>query len=544
MPPTRALGPGLALALLLPALAVPALPSGIAAWQPGRNDFLIPMSDGAVIDATMVVPAGTPPDARLPALVAIHGYGGSKAVGDAALAASRGYVGFAYSTRGFGKSTGQMDVVGPRSIQDLKELVAWLKANGPVDAARVGVFGCSYGGGHSVLVATHPDAGVAAVAPCVPWTDLGRALRPNGAFKLSYAAGFYATGNGLVQSGDQPVPLQAGPLTLSRRQLYDTYEPEVHVGFAALVADVGQGSVDQFFRERSAALRVANIRIPIFVILGLNDDLFPGDQGLPFFSLIPTAEKKLYLGFVGHPRANPDRDSPEAKYVEGLVFQFFDHYLKGSALKPFDPARPIEVARTPWDGSTIQIAEWPAGETGQAYALNADGSLGSVAGAAGLAAVSNTLVAGMPDDPVLPLVSPSFQQAPPGTPADTLAFRSAVLSLPVELLGTPRAELQVRSAGASFQVAVKVFDVAPDGKATLVTRGIYRVKDNIPGVEQRLIFDLQPYRYTFEAGHRVEVRVAASDFPAYMPERGPFTVLLSLGQGGSLIRLPLGAPLP
>lgn len=522
---------------LLTSLAPPGATGPAVSWQPGRNDYTIAMSDNASIDATLWVPSGTAPDAKLPAIIVIHGYGGSKEVSWARRAAERGYVGFAYSTRGFGQSTGQMDVAGPRSIQDLKELVVWLKANGPVDPARVGVTGASYGGGHSFQIATHPDAGVATVVPIVGWTDLGQALRPNGVFKFSYTTGYYVGGNGLVQSGNQPVPLSVGGIKVSRRQLYDTYALEVHGGYAGLVAGVGQGTYEQYFRERSAALGVDNIRIPIFVIQGLSDDLFPADQVLPFFQLIPTAEKKLYLGFVGHPRASGSGPEVDAAFQQ--VYRWFDHYLKGLGAKPFDPARPIEVASTPWDGTTLQLGmhDWPGGSSGQPWALNADGSLGPPA-APGVGAVSNTWVAGVHDDAVITPAVPALRELPNSTPADTLAFTSAPLAQPMEMLGTPRAELRLRATSPSFQVAVKVFDQGPSG-SVMVTRGIWGVDDNVPGGGTRVIFDLQPYRHTFQAGHQIEVRVAASDFPMYLPEKNPFTLVLDLGEGGSLVRLPL-----
>jgi ABC-2 type transport system ATP-binding protein len=526
----------LVLPLLLASLAPLALGPAPQGWQPGRNDYRITMADGTVIDATMVVPAGTAQDARLPAVVVIHGYGGSKDVGSATDAARRGYVGFAYSTRGFGQSTGQMDVAGPRSLQDLKDLVVWLKQNGPVDAAHVGVFGCSYGGGHALQLATMPDAGVATVVPCVPWSDLEQALRPNHAFKLSYTAGFYATGDGLVQSGCQPMCLSVGGVDLGRRALYDTYDPQVHLGFASMLTGIGQGSAEQFFRERSAVYNVQNIRIPVFIVQGLSDDLFPASQALPFFDLIPTPEKKLYLGFVGHPRASGS--GPEADYVRAEAYQWFDHFLKGIGPDPVDPAHPIEVGQQPWTGATLHLARWPAPADAQRFALNGDGSLGS-AGPAALGAVANDGIAGLQDDPVLPVVASVPPEVPDGTAADTLTFDTAPLAGDTELLGTPRADLQLTSTGTEYQVAAKVFDVAPDGSAQLVTRGIWDVPDNVPGIAQHVFFDLQPYRHTFPAGHRVEVRIAASDAPAYEPVRGAFVNLLALGAGGSSVLLPL-----
>jgi ABC-2 type transport system ATP-binding protein len=534
----RRAAPLLGLLLLLAALAPLAMPAPGQDWVVGRSDHRIAMSDGAVIDATLWVPQGTPAGAQLPAIVVIHGYGGSKDVGSARDAAQRGYVGFAYSTRGFGQSTGQMDVVGPRSIQDLKELVAWLKVHGPVAPDKVGVTGCSYGGGHSFQIATHPDAGIATAVPCVGWTDLGLALRPNGAFKFSYTAGFYATGNGLVQSGQQPVDLKVGGQQLGRRQLHDTYAPEVHAGFVSLLAGVGEGNVEHWLRERSAALRVGSLQVPVFIVQGMSDDLFPADQVLPFFHLIPHAEKALYLGHIGHPRAVAS--GAEVDHVRGLVWAWFDHYLKGVGPKPFDPALPITVASHPWDGTTLRVARLPDGSEGMPLALNADGTLGAP-GPAGVGALANTWAAGMPDDAAAATVAPALAEAPCCTALDTLVFRGAPLAEATELLGTARAEVALRTtAGHRFQLAVKVFDHDPaTGTSVLVTRNVLAQGDVVPGLPLRVVLDLPPYRHTFPAGHQVEVRLAASDFPAFLPEKAPFALALDLGSGGSVVRLPL-----
>ncbi|MGB0651634.1 MAG: CocE/NonD family hydrolase [Thermoplasmatota archaeon] len=533
--------------LVLPALLmllaagfqmVPAAADGPADawWTEGRNDFFVEMPDGTLLDALMIVPNGTQPGDELPALVAIHGYGGSKDDDTAQLAADNGYVGFAYTTRGFGQSTGLMDVVGPASQQDLVDIVAWLKANGPVVEDAVGVVGASYGGAHSFWAAARPDSGVAAAAPVVGWTDLELALRPNDVFKLSYAMGFYVSGHGLAQSGDDPIEMELFGENIGRRCFCETYDPAVHAALAHQLAGIDSPWMEQIWAERSVRDLAHQITIPTFIIQGLNDDLFPGDQVLEFFEAIPTEHKRLHLGYAGHPRAV--QEGPEVDFLYDEIIAFFDHYLKGAGPSPIDPANPITVSSRPWDGTSFALADWPD-DAGPALSLGADGSLGAAAGADGVVALVPTHVAGIPDDGAATLLFPELSYFPAGTPVDTVSFSTGPLTEATKLLGTPTADLVMTPLGAHVQVAVKVFDVAPDGSADLVTKGILGLRDRLPGVALPTTFDLQPYHHTFAAGNSIEVRVAAGDFPSFQGYPSQSGFVLHMGADGSTVSLPL-----
>lgn len=507
-----------------------------ADWTPGRNDRFVSMSDGVEIDTTTWVPAGTPPGARLPAVIVIHGYGGSKDVSSAREAAERGFVGFAYSTRGFGQSGGEMDIVGPRSIADLKELVRWLPENGPVDPARIAVVGASYGGAHAMQIATDPDAGVATVVAIATFSDLEYGLVPNGVMKLSYPFGFYLSGNGLVQDGNEGVDAEVAGVDLGRRCLCDTYAPEVHRWLAEGALGVGTDDIAAGFAERSAIHRAANVRIPVLLVQGMNDDLFSAEQAIEFFERIPHAQKKMYLGFVGHPRAVAN--GPEVDYALDLSYRWLDHTLRGVGPSPLLDG-PIEVASTPWTGATRSLERWTRGEEGAAFALTAARALDPVAGRPAAHAIANTLAAGAPDDPVAHLVVEPLADAPAGTPVDTRAYRSGPLAEATTILGTPRAELVLTPLASEHMVAVKIFDRAPDGSATLVSRGVHGFRDSLPGATIRVDFDLEPYHYTFEAGHEIEVRIASSDTPLHIPVKSPFATIVHVGEGGSAVRLPI-----
>ena len=167
------LRPALPLALLLitgTAFAVPAAqadrPVGgdrVGAHAPyaiARREVAIAVADPdlqgqpVVLDASLLIPRGAGPFA---ALVINHGYLGSKDDDDelATAQARAGYLVLRYSSRGFGATKGQVDLVGPKEQRDLQTAVAWLNdpRHAPVWVNHIGQYGGSYGGAHALALA-------------------------------------------------------------------------------------------------------------------------------------------------------------------------------------------------------------------------------------------------------------------------------------------------------------------------------------------------------------------------------------------------------
>ena len=132
--------------------------------------------------AWLYVPSGvTSP----PVVILGHGLGGTREMRLDAFAerfAQAGIAALAFTYRHFGDSSGQ-----PRQLLSIKRqladwdaAIAWVKKSHDVDSSRIAVWGSSFGGGHSITVASrHPELR-AAVAQC-PFTDglaSARALGP------------------------------------------------------------------------------------------------------------------------------------------------------------------------------------------------------------------------------------------------------------------------------------------------------------------------------------------------------------------------------
>jgi ABC-2 type transport system ATP-binding protein len=138
---------------------------------------------------------------------------------------------------------------------------------------------------------------------------------------------------------------------------------------------------------------------------------------------------------------------------------------------------------------------------------------------------------------------PDTRFAPP-----TLTYDSAPLAAGLELAGIPSLALQVVSSAvlpkglpagpvAAFQLDPKLYDVAPDGSAKILTRGAFSEPlDGSPATPAHEVnFDAFGFSNRIPAGHRLRVTLSSSDVPYLRPTNNPFAVALL---AGSSIDLP------
>ena len=118
------------------AVTVSTTPVQIPASQP--DDSGAPV----VLDGGVTTPSEGCP---CPGVIINHGFLGkwqdSQRITDQLAAA--GYVVLRYSSRGFGKTPGEVDLMGPKETRDLLDAVDWLNAHPLVTPDRIGQFGGS-----------------------------------------------------------------------------------------------------------------------------------------------------------------------------------------------------------------------------------------------------------------------------------------------------------------------------------------------------------------------------------------------------------------
>ncbi len=136
------------------------------------------ISEGVRLTAEVFAPASAAGGGKLPTIVMCHGWGGLAEYlrPDAVVFAEAGYLVVTFDYRGWGASDGRLVAVGKKPAStgstltaevkeirgvvdpveqttDLMSVIHWTMGDKQCDPARLGLWGCSYGGGHVLYVA-------------------------------------------------------------------------------------------------------------------------------------------------------------------------------------------------------------------------------------------------------------------------------------------------------------------------------------------------------------------------------------------------------
>jgi predicted acyl esterase len=238
--------------------------------------------------------------------------------------------------------------------------------------------------------------------------------------------------------------------------------------------------------------------------------------------------------------------------------EFFDHYLRGKPLRGPEIVywtRQPEIV-VPGNSYAYPNGAWrrheartwpPPGVRPVRYELSANGQAvrsGAASGALPLAPLSI-------DEGNDPVVAAALSATPVGTspiprrlPATDLpgfiaGFTTATVKSPREMSGAARASLTWTPASPDTQLALKVFDRAPDGTLTLLGRGIQGIRGATPGEELQVSVRTDAFSARIPADHSMLAWVSASELGFYKPYLPSFGGTLGAGPGSTLT-LPLG----
>ena len=236
-----------------------------------------------------------------PVVILGHGLGGTREMRLDAYAerfAEAGIAALAFTYRHFGDSGGQ-----PRQLLSIKRqladwdaAIAFVKGRSDLDGARIAVWGSSFGGGHSITVASRHAELKAAVAQC-PFTDglaSTLALGPAAAAKvLPWVAKDYLS----ILRRRQPamIPLAGAPGSLALMNA-----PDALPGYQALLprASTFRNEVAARVAPTIMAYRpgrsVKKIAYPIMFCISDTDTVTPPEETERYARAAPRGEIKHY----------------------------------------------------------------------------------------------------------------------------------------------------------------------------------------------------------------------------------------------------------
>lgn len=492
-------------------------------------------SDAVELDTTLYIPDSATSSTPAPAIIVAHGFGGSKKSvgGVAARLADEGYIALAYSARGFGGSTGTISINAPDfEIADASAMIDLLADRSEVlqDSAgdpRVGIYGRSYGGALTLLTAGYDDR-VDAIAPGSTWNSLVSALFPNnvgappaetpaadpppaddGVFKRLWANTFFESGGGTVPAPGEPA--SSGDCGRFRPDFCSAFLQSAVTGQLT-------PELKSLLDASSPASVLDKITAPTFLTQGEGDSLFPlseADANARGIAANGTPVKIIwYSGGHGAQQAEG-----ENRLQLRELGAWFDYYLRDQGSEP-DATFHFSVLQGAATGNqdqqaSIQEADQYPGLTGGAIGridIPLTGDTQQVLNPAdGVPAALSALPPGIEVDQGQQRNS----QVPTDIPDQTATFDSAVFESDMLFVGAPVVSVRVASPGGSAVLFGKLYDVDPDGQATLLRDLVAPVR--LTGLAttidqaQPIPITLAAIAQTIPAGHVLRVGLASTD---------------------------------
>ncbi len=505
-----------------PACHRPPPPPVVAAAVPGvGSDWTVTSFDGTLLRAHWFpLPGAT---AAHPAPTVLMGPGWSEP-GDTDLSGTgdlfgtvsipdlqrAGYNVLTWDPRGFGKSTGTVEIDSPYyEARDVSRLVDWVatRAGAQLDAPgdpRVGMVGGSYGGGIQWVTAA-TDCRVDAITPTISWHSLLTSLDKSGIAKIGWANVLYAAAAG------------------------DSLDP--HIRSAAAQANA-TGQVDPsdaaWFAARGPGPLVTRVRVPTLVVQGTVDTLFTLDEGILNYRAVRAQGVPVamlwYCG--GHGVCLTRQGDPAA--VERATIGWLDRWVKRQASAAVGP--PVDLVDQ--DGVRYSAANYPvptsavlSGAGHGTLPLVAAGGSGPVAGRRPTT-LSSAALAGIALG-ILPAPARTAVDVPVGSP------RHAGL-----LVGAPVLSLTYRGTASPGARPTRIFaQVVDDSTGLVVGSQVTPVPVVLDGSTHHLRAPLETICQSVRPGQHLTVQLVATTVAYATPRLGGSVDVLR-----ATVALPLAAP--
>lgn len=442
-----------------------------------RVDTTFIMSDGVTISATYTIPGTPAPPGGHPALLLVHGFGGSKRDAPGAFApryADSGYFCLAYSVRGQGRgdaatqSGGTFNwFTGDRELQDTRALIDWLRSRTDVNRERIGVEGISQGA-LTAWGAAVREMPVRCIVPIIAVPHYSNAFTFNGCNSWGLMLLLYA-----ARTLDK---VAMGPFigdTVYNGLFNDNHAQILHL-----------------LEGRDLMDRIATLDLPVYLQCAWHDELISPRDALRAFNAL-RGPRKLMLYPAGHALPT-DGATAETRMLQTL--RFYRRWLKDDTSETvMRPDSAIAIV----DNGTHEM-RWIGTDALDRY--TAPELPGTAPNIRLFLTTGNRLTESEPTDHM-----EVYRNYVKDITNDALAFRSLPMPADIRITGA-RCRLIVNSSASRFQANVSLFDVdSAAGTTTPICRGAYEVR--VPAGETRargpIEYDLAPQLYTVRTGHRV-----------------------------------------
>jgi putative CocE/NonD family hydrolase len=544
-----AFGSALALSFsFIPAhlIAGPAQAPSPPTFEVVLEEAWIPLPDGTRLAADLWRPKDARGRGRFPVLLEYLPYRKTEGRGGRysfyAYFVRRGYVVARVDIRGTGNSEGTLIPHEYSEIEqsDGEHVIAWL-ARQPFSNGNVGMFGISWGGFNAIHMAMRRTPALKAII-AVDATD-----------DLYQDDVHFMDGMIHVDSWEMSQDLANAMPGAPDFRIDDRYFAERFDRPPWMLTYKRHQRDGPFWDRTALKTRYDSIQIPAFLVGGWYDGY---RDSIPRMLEHMKAPVKAIIGAWNH--TYPDEPYPKPGFDwRHEALRWFDQWLKGRDTGIMrEPRLAVYVRDWHPPGPYLEEAPghwryeegWPIARIRERVLYpRGDRSLSESAPAASGEQLRYMPTTGVEaGGPVMWFGDVAPDQRP--TDAFSLVYETPPLEEELEILGLPRAELQVSADAPLAHWFARVNDVAPDGTVTLVANagqnGAHRMsardpKAIEPGVRFPLEIELHFTSWVFPKGHRIRLAVGNAQWPMIWPTPYPMTTTLYLGPEGSRLLLPV-----
>ncbi len=459
--------------------------------------------------------------------------------------AGHGYASVRVDIRGTGDSDGLIaDEYLPQEQQDAVEIIAWLAAQ-PWCDGNAGMSGISWGGFNALQVAALRPPALKAIITLGSTDD-------RYATDVHYMGGCMTKDNAdwgavmFAHVSTPPDPLIVGDrwreMWLAR---LENLRPWV-------IPWLQHQRRDAYWKNGSVCEDFDRIEIPVYAVNGWADNYA---ASIPRLLAGLKGPRKGLIGPWAHNFPQNGRPGPAIGWLQEAL-RWWDHWLKGRDTgimgepmlhawlqESVPPA--VEYAERP--GRWVAEPCWPSPRIqAKPLVLNA-GRLDAEAAAEQPLMLCSPQTTGLSAGEIGRYGSGAEHAADQREDdGGSLLFISPPLAERLEILGGPVVELILASDRPQALVAVRLNDVAPDGRSTRVTYGLLNLSHRDshefvaplePGRRYTVRVPLEPIGHAFPAGHRLAISISNAYWPVAWPS--PERTTLTIMSGSSSLTLPM-----
>jgi predicted acyl esterase len=456
-----------------------------------RFDFTLRMRDGVLIDCSKFIPEARKPAKGWPAFMFCHGFSESKEteIPDAIDQAEFGYYTLVYSMRGQGHSGGLSNLISTVEMNDLLQVIDYVKQDPSTDSSHIAVFGASQGGIIPFMAACN-GARVRTVMSDLASPEFASSWIENGSIKVTF---FFTIDydTSLVRYNDDVKNLRRW----------------------ALSKEIDKWDSLAYFlpRGRDYLDKVSLCKVPVLITNAWQDKFFNATGMIKATKLLKVPFRAYYGAVDGH---GADTSYDENNFISDYDYTWerywlnnLHHGLPESAKYQYASSRFPRVNNL-WSFSHYSSKVWPpANITPLRLYFHPGGKLLDIPNN------DSNDTTGFWND----LIDTSFtmQQAINTSfrgeffnkrfSKNTLVFETDPLPNDYQLIGVPKIRLFYSSTADVCQYNVQIWEMKPDSDTCFVTRINFTDRHYKPGVIKEQIVEGCAYSHLFQQGNKIRV---------------------------------------